>query len=355
VSTSSIGRGTPGNLTPLPLLALPRIALVVRSTLLNHSGTHAPPFPPHPLICFGGGGCGGWGCHTQDAVGNPNLANQASDCSESLANCTAFAPIFGVPNLPLDILPALLSADPTAALPAAVPLIFGHNPNDAMLFMVDTDMGVAAPDIADPDNYVWYVNASLRSKAYLAGFPNAAALALPRVLAMYPPSPGNYTHNLAMLGSLLTDVEFACASHLLAAALGRLAPAQSSFSYLFTYNATWKRACDLTFPAPYGVCHTAELSFVWGRPVYSFGKVAVPCQFTPREASFAVDVGNFVAQFGATGTPGGAWEPWGAQNGKSLVLRPPTDNSGYPMRPAERSVQCKMWRDIWATRSADLK
>ena len=41
-----------------------------------------------------------------------------------------------------------------------------------------------------------------------------------------------------------------------------------AWQYLFTYNATFKQPCDLSFPAEYGVCHTMELPFFFGQPVY---------------------------------------------------------------------------------------
>lgn len=287
-------------------------------------------------------------CSPQDAAGNPSNANQVLDCSQSVANCTDFAPIFGVPNLPNDVLSVLLMADPTAALPAAVPLIFGHTPDDAMLFIVDTDDGTTDPNIADANNYAYYVNASLRSRAYLSDFPETAAAALPRVLAAYKPIDGNYSHNLAMIGALLTDVEFVCGSRLLASALGRHALAPATYDYLFTYNATWKHPCDLTFPAAYGVCHTAELSFVWGQPVYSFGKVTVPCEFNEEEATFAAQIGNLVTRFAASGDPGSGWVPWSSSR-ESIVLYP--SQSGFDMKSSDDNTRCDMWRDIWASRS----
>jgi hypothetical protein len=68
-----------------------------------------------------------------------------------------------------------------------------------------------------------------------------------------------------MLGALFTDVEFACAASAVGAALGRLERPKQAFRYKYVYNATWRKPCDLTYPAEYGVCHTSELSFVFGQ------------------------------------------------------------------------------------------
>jgi hypothetical protein len=131
------------------------------------------------------------------AVGNPGVANHALDCTRdhgtrvSLSNCTDYGPVIDGVLIPNDIIPAILGTSPM--LPSAVPTVFGHTRDDAMLFVVGTDDGTAAgggPDVAAIENYEMYVNAPLTTRAYLRGFPRAVAAALPRVLAAYPAVPG---------------------------------------------------------------------------------------------------------------------------------------------------------------------
>ena len=186
--------------------------------------------------------------------------------------CADYAPTRDGVLLPSDSIDAILGvpSSRTASLadliPAAVPTLFGHNPQDAMLFQVGTDDGRSGtpldPDVADTSNYIAYVNASIRTRGYLRGFPAAADAALSRVLTAYPPSTNasngaKYLENLAMLGKLTNDVEFVCGVQAFAGSLNMLGV--SAWQYLFAYNATFKRPCDLSFPAEYGVCHTMEL------------------------------------------------------------------------------------------------
>ena len=122
------------------------------------------------------------------------------------------------------------------------------------------------PNIAIAANYIAYVNATLYTKAFLEEFLGAEVAALPVVLEMYPVSPNNYTANLEMLGKLSTDLEFTCGAAALGQALERVSTPLPAYQYVFTYNATYKEPCDLTYPAAYGV----PFAFYFAPPLYLF-------------------------------------------------------------------------------------
>lgn len=293
------------------------------------------------------------------APGNPNTANHALDCAASAKRCTEFAPTVDGEVLPRGYLQSILDPQPT--LPGAPQggVMYGHNPDDAMLFMVGSDDGTEDPDVADPQIYAGYVNASLFTRGYLRGYPTVAAENLPWVLSMYPPDTSSdrgtrYTKNIAMLGELFTDIEFVCGATALAAALARLPNPRPSWRYIFDYNASFAAPCDLQWPAEYGVPHTAELSFFWGQIVYPFGAPDQLCQFTKVEASFAGQIGDFLAQFAAGGPPAVPGLAWPTLLAEELVLAGPSrlvpGSPFFRVQPTSRVTECEMWLDIWRQR-----
>merc|ERR1719272_1288668 len=122
---------------------------------------------------------------------------------------------------------------------------------------------------------------------------------LRRALQLYPPAlttlpiQQQTKENTASLSRLLTDSQVLCGTDLMANAT--LKVGRQARVYRFDYNATWRKPCYNSWPAAYGnVTHTAELSFVFDRPLYVFGPptVATQCEFSEEEVAFASHVSS---------------------------------------------------------------
>ena len=87
-----------------------------------------------------------------------------------------------------------------------------------------------------------------------------------------------------------TDAGFTCPMRYVAEATSL-----RTRTYLYRYNHAYSSpACpDLYFGSPFGVTHTAEISYVFGRPTYVFGKPNRPssCHFTHDEGLFSRNLG----------------------------------------------------------------
>ena len=85
--------------------------------------------------------------------------------------------------------------------------------------------------------------------------------------------------------------------------------------FMYHYDHPYPDAActDLYFdPARYGTTHTAEISYVFGRPTYVFGRPEHPerCAFNASEAAFARQIGGYWASFARGGKPSADWPLW---------------------------------------------
>ena len=76
-----------------------------------------------------------------------------------------------------------------------------------------------------------------------------------------------------------------------------------AFVYRYDYNTSWAAPCDLTYGPSYGIPHTAELSLVFGLPVYPWGPPSVPCVFSAEAQLFATQMMTWWTNFAASGDP----------------------------------------------------
>ena len=200
-----------------------------------------------------------------------------------------------------------------------VRIIVGSNTNDASLFVY----GFPAFDNLTASKFTGLLNASL----FVDGKePDAGALE--RLVALYPASQDpNVTRasslNHARLVEFGTDNGFACPMRWVAQAAAK----HSSPVYLYRFNHAWPhaRCSDLYFGPPWGVTHTAEISYVFGMPTFVFGKPAAPqnCSMGEDEQDFARRIGGAWVALSSSDT---GEEPWPGYNtsteGLGALLQP---------------------------------
>ena len=187
---------------------------------------------------------------------------------------------------------------------ADAPLLIGANTNESNLFVA------TAPAYANMSaaQYAGFVNYSL----YLRNrTPPPGRLA--RILAAFPPS-SDPKLNLQRYADFVTDAGFVCAARQTAAALRRRRLSPSAV-YFYHYDHPFPDlACtDVYFdPLQFGTTHTAEISYVFGRPTYVFGRPLHPerCAFNASEAAFSRQVGGYWASFARDGKPSADWPLW---------------------------------------------
>ena len=145
---------------------------------------------------------------------------------------------------------------------------------------------------------------------------------LAKALSLYPPSRATdpaveLKENQARLSAAITDANFACPTRFI---VDRLVAAPDirtrAWIYRFDHNVTFASPCAGQWDNAYGnASHTAELPFVFGRPLALFGPQAgPPCVFSGKEKILARDVGRFWSSLAADGDPGQVWPSWSPSN-----------------------------------------
>jgi carboxylesterase type B len=112
---------------------------------------------------------------------------------------------------------------------------------------------------------------------------------------------------------------------------------------------------DSYFTPEFGVTHTAELSYVFGQPLYLFGAPSKLCEFSPAEQQFADEVGALWANFARSSTVPKTWPAFELQsNENARIDEGGIDGNGLNGTEAGRhSAACALWDEraqgIWPT------
>ena len=230
---------------------------------------------------------------------------------------------------------------------AASPFIFGSNTNDSSLFLADTFPDPSYPGPTNASEYARYVRALLYTRAYVFNRSDIEP-ALAAVLELYPADATDDAEaNLRSMIRLVTDLEFVCSSSWLA----RVVPPRTAFGYRFAYNVSWTAPCDLSWPEEYGVPHTAELSFVFATPVYSFGMPTKLCSFSPTDERISATMSGTWAAFSKSGgSQPPSWPSYNApgESAETVVVDAFADGRSIALEQGYRSEQCALWRKLWA-------
>jgi len=236
---------------------------------------------------------------------------------------------------------------------SGVPLMLGSNTNDAA-FIVYPIPGLS------PLNSTTFKTLLAATIMNQTGFPSVPRDALERLVKRYGPS--DTGDNTPLYSQLLTDRIFLCGSRLVAGSKSKVGLfGSSTFLYRYDYAGKYRKRCTNTWGKQYGVTHTAELSFVFEKPLYLFGPEpdSMLCEFTKEDEKFAASMGHLWARFASTGKPseelqlglglGGkpyeelqaSWRPYEASTRVSGILRP-----GWGLEREYRKAYCDLWDNV---------
>eukprot|EP01049_Picozoa_sp_SAG25_P011872 SAG25_NODE_1510_length_2868_cov_1.974359_3_plen_238_part_00 len=163
----------------------------------------------------------------------------------------------------------------------------------------------------------------------------------------------------------------------LRALAGSVAPNLQAFLYRFAYNATWQSGaggCDLSWGPDFGVPHTAELSFVFGLPVYPWGPPATTCEFSATDRQMADSMMRWWSNFASSGDPnknaagpegtGGnraGWPAFGQRSQPELLLncsaaaqQPPRNPTCGKVEAGFRANKCPLFQTVWKHKGGDI-
>ena len=193
--------------------------------------------------------------------------------------------------------------------------------NDGSLF------AVGYYDSINASLYENFLAVLLTKNARVMGRPLADPKDVPeatiaKAISLYPPSRATdpaveLKQNQARLSVAITDANFACPTRFIVDRLTASADIGTrAWLYRFDHNVTFASPCAGQWDKAYGnASHTAELPFVFGRPLAVFGpQSGPPCVFSGAEKILARDVGRFWSSLAADGSPGTEWPPWTSRN-----------------------------------------
>ena len=229
-------------------------------------------------------------------------------------------------------------------LMADVPLLLGSNTNDSTLFVQGYPLFTTMNTSTE---YMHILNRTLSVDGH-AAIPagSTAAATLARLKAIYPPRE-DAEENAHQFALYQTDAGFACPTRAVARGAAAAADAgrRRSPVFMYRYNHPWaQRSCyDLFFDASFGTTHTAEVSYVFGRPIYLFGPPSPcatngSCALDPTERNFSDVISTLWTSFAAGGPPraqGWTWPAFTSARGNNVVL----DASNTPHVPTQRGAR----------------
>eukprot|EP00039_Didymoeca_costata_P020713 m.342173 g.342173 ORF g.342173 m.342173 type:complete len:573 (-) comp21069_c0_seq1:92-1810(-) len=182
---------------------------------------------------------------------------------------------------------------------------------------------------------------------------------LQQALQLYPPSNRSddpaieLAENTQQLVMVFTDSSVICPQRKVldafekANALSQNASSLSLYFYRFNHNSTWTDTCYNSWPAPYGnATHTAEISYVFGQPLYLFGPpdAGTYCEFSSKEVTLANQVGGMWASFTRTGQPTTTtmWNSYTTQGCNDFVI----DVADEGNEQGWRQQYCDLWNQL---------
>jgi carboxylesterase type B len=130
-------------------------------------------------------------------------------------------------------------------------------------------------------------------------------------------------------------------------------PTRSQYLYQYAHAYAQSNCPDDYFDPEYGVTHTAELSYVFGQPLYLFGAPSKLCTFSTEEQKFADEVGALWGGFARSATVPNSWPAYDAETDMDARIdEGGSDGTGLNGTESRRhSDACDLWderaRSLW--------